>query len=354
MIITSEKKLNIFFNHFKNKSLICLDTEFERKNTYFANLSFISVTDGNKFFIFDLVKYPNYLNGLKKILKKNILKILHGSSQDIEIFIKNKIPYEPFFDTQIASGFLGMDKNISYANIVKKYFKIILNKDLQNQNWLKRPVSNKTLSYLKNDVKYLKKIYLKQVSELKKKKKLTFVKEEFDYFNKNIKKNNGINTKFRKSLDKNIYLNSNFLDILKIRENEAIKRNMPKNWIIKDETLIKLIKINNLNDLKKNNLLNSSQKNEISKLILKLKKINKTNKKDIIEIKALEFFRFLISKKYQIDENLICTKYNFENYKKIKNQSKWRKKIFFDPFVKFFSGSSKIKLNKFIKNQLQN
>ena len=202
MIITSEKKLNIFFNHFKNKSLICLDTEFERKNTYFANLSFISVTDGNKFFIFDLIKHPKYLDGLRKVLKRNILKILHGGSQDIEIFIKNKIPYEPFFDTQIASGFLGMDKNISYANIVKKYFKTILNKDLQNQKWLKRPVSNKTLSYLKNDVKYLKKIYHKQISELKKKKKLAFAKEEFAFYNKNIKKNNGINTKFRKSLDK--------------------------------------------------------------------------------------------------------------------------------------------------------
>ena len=48
---------------------------------------------------------------------------MHGGVQDIEIFLNHKINIEPFFDTQIAAGFLGLDKNISYANIVKKLLK---------------------------------------------------------------------------------------------------------------------------------------------------------------------------------------------------------------------------------------
>ena len=47
---------------------------------------------------------------------------MHGGMQDIEIFLNHNVNIEPFFDTQIASGFLGLDKNISYANLVKKIF----------------------------------------------------------------------------------------------------------------------------------------------------------------------------------------------------------------------------------------
>ena len=51
---------------------------------------------------------------------------MHGGVQDIEIFLNHKINIEPFFDTQIAAGFLGHDKNISYANIVKKLLKKLI------------------------------------------------------------------------------------------------------------------------------------------------------------------------------------------------------------------------------------
>ena len=39
-------------------------------------------------------------------------------------------------------------------------------------------------------------------------------------------------------------------------------------------------------------------------------------------------FRYLVSKKYLIDANLIASKYDLIDYEDIKNKSKWRKKIF--------------------------
>ena len=160
MIVNNQKKLDLVEKAFLRKKYFYLDTEFERKNTFFSKLSIITISNGKNIFIFDILKYPEYLNFLKKLFKnKTRTKIIHGGQQDIEIFLNYNLNIEPFYDTQLASGFLGFDKNISYANLVKKYFNINLNKKHQNENWLKRPLSKAQIEYLKNDVKYLSKIY---------------------------------------------------------------------------------------------------------------------------------------------------------------------------------------------------
>ena len=142
MIINNQKKIDLFKKYFVKKNFVCVDTEFERKKTYYSQLSIITISDGRKFFIFDILQYPSHIKIVKDLLKsKKKLKIVHGGSQDIEIFINHKINIEPFFDTQIAAGFLGLDKNISYANTVKKFCKKKIDKSHQNTNWLKRPIT---------------------------------------------------------------------------------------------------------------------------------------------------------------------------------------------------------------------
>ena len=167
---------------------------------------------------------------------------MHGGIQDIEIFINHKINIEPFFDTQIAAGFLGHDKNISYANIVKKIIKKKIDKSHQNTNWLKRPITKSQINYLKKDVLYLKKIHDLQVRDLKKFKKLSFAKEEFQSLIKNIRSNKGINSKFKKKLGLQIYKSKEFHKILEIRDKKSKINNLPKNWILNDEEIITMIK----------------------------------------------------------------------------------------------------------------
>ena len=56
MIIDSEKKLNNFKSKIKKKKYLYLDTEFSRKNTYKATLSFITIYDGKSYYILDAIK----------------------------------------------------------------------------------------------------------------------------------------------------------------------------------------------------------------------------------------------------------------------------------------------------------
>tara|TARA_B100000963_G_scaffold360579_1_gene391970 strand:+ start:2678 stop:3730 length:1053 start_codon:yes stop_codon:yes gene_type:complete len=348
MIINSQKKIDFFKRYFAKKNFICVDTEFERKKTYYSKLSIVTVSDGKKFFIFDILEDPKLLNILKELFKsKKLLKILHGSSQDIEIFLNHKVNIEPFFDTQIAAGFMGLDKNISYANIVKKLLKKKIDKTNQNMNWLKRPIVKSQINYLKKDVLYLKKIHDFQLKNLMKFKKISFAREEFDTLIKNIKNSKGINSKFKKKLGFQIYENKEFLKILEIRDKKSKIKNLPKNWILKDENIISIIKNKKFDTIKKNKYFSDNEKKDIIKFFKKVLKIKFKKINNEIEIKCLEFFRYLVSKKYSIDVSLIASKYDLINYKRIKNNSKWRNKIFFDLYEKIISGKKKFVLNNF-------
>ena len=349
MIINNQKKIDFFKRYFAKKNLVCVDTEFERKKTYFSKLSIITISDGKKFFIFDIFKNPEQIEIIRKLFKsKKLLKILHGSVQDIEIFLNHKINIEPFFDTQIAAGFLGYDKNISYANIVKKIIRKKIDKSHQNTNWLKRPITKSKINYLKKDVLYLKKIHDLQIKDLKKFKKLSFAKEEFQSLIKSISGSKGVNSKFKKKLGIQICKSKEFHKILEIRNKKSIINNLPKNWVLNDEEIITMIKRKKFDILKKNKYF---LKNEKKNIVISLKKIFKIKVRrldDEIEIKTLEFFRYLVSKKYSIDVNLIASKYDLLDYKDIKNKSKWRKKIFFNLYEKIIRGKQKFILNNFM------
>ena len=62
MIVNNQKKLELFKKYFNKKNCLCVDTEFERKKTYYSKLSIITISDGQKIFIFDLLKFPDQIN----------------------------------------------------------------------------------------------------------------------------------------------------------------------------------------------------------------------------------------------------------------------------------------------------
>ncbi len=243
--------------------------------------------------------------------------------------------------------FLGIDKNISYANIVKKYLNKKLDKTHQNINWLKRPMSKSQINYLKNDVLHLKEIYNLQNKALKKFKKLDFVNEEFNLIYDNIKNNNGINSKFKKKLVHQIYKNRQFYKFLKIREEKSKIKDLPKNWVLKDEDIIKIIKTKKISIIRNNKFFSNNEKRDIIKYLKNIFKIKIKKNNNEIDIRCLEFFRFLISKKYSIDPNLIASKYDLLDYKNIKKKSKWRHKIYFKVYDNIINGKKKFLLKNF-------
>src|SRR6056300_1363211 len=103
MIIQSNQDLEKFCKLASRKKVLFIDTEFDRRNTYYSELSFISVYDGTKFWLIDCLTGIK-VEALSKVLSnKKITKVLHGSQQDLEIFKHLQLPLNSLFDTQTAA-----------------------------------------------------------------------------------------------------------------------------------------------------------------------------------------------------------------------------------------------------------
>ncbi|MEY3196991.1 MAG: hypothetical protein RLZZ59_359 [Pseudomonadota bacterium] len=138
---------------------IAIDTEFIRRNTYYAKLSLIQLAFGNDIYVIDSIAADVSVLW-KKIATSNAIKIIHSGRQDIELLnhLFSVMPNN-IFDTQIAAGICGFSRTESYAELCKTICNIELDKSLQDTNWLKRPLTKNMLEYAAIDVKYLHQIY---------------------------------------------------------------------------------------------------------------------------------------------------------------------------------------------------
>jgi len=269
--IKNNKELDQFIVKIKNKKKFFFDTEFERRSTNKAIISVIVIFDGKNIGIIDcLEKNINFKKIFKLLNKKNITLVIHSCRQDLEIFLSivKKILFN-VFDTQMAALLNGYHEAPSYKKLVQDFCKISLDKSLQKEDWLKRPINNERINYLINDVYYLKIIFNKLNNKLVRKNKVKL-------FNKLIKKeifkisHEDYPIIFKKKLGNDILKNKKFIKIINFRNKIAKKINLPKNWVFSDKEIISNIK-------KEGNFINSKNLNKIeiknlTKLITNFKK----------------------------------------------------------------------------------
>ncbi len=276
-LIKNNKELDQFIAKIKNKKKFYFDTEFERRSTYKAIISIVVIFDGKNIGVIDcLEKKINFKKIFKFLNKKKNTLIIHSSRQDLEIFLSivKKILFN-IFDTQIAALFNGYKETPSYKKLVQDFCRINIDKSLQKENWLKRPISEERINYLINDVYYLRIIFNKLNNKLIKKNKLKS-------FNKLIKRevykisHEDYPVIFKKKLGNNILNNKKFIKIISLRNKIAQKINLPKNWVFSDKDIIRNLKNEKTSIISKN--LNKNDNKKLIKLITNFKKdFNKIN-----------------------------------------------------------------------------
>ena len=276
-LIKNNKELDQFIAKIKNKKKFYFDTEFERRSTYKAIISIVVIFDGKNIGVIDcLEKKINFKKIFKFLNKKKNTLIIHSSRQDLEIFLSivKKILFN-IFDTQIAALFNGYKETPSYKKLVQDFCRINIDKSLQKENWLKRPISEERINYLINDVYYLRIIFNKLNNKLIKKNKLKS-------FNKLIKRevykisHEDYPVIFKKKLGNNILNNKKFIKIISLRNKIAQKINLPKNWVFSDKDIIRNLKNEKTSIISKN--LNKNDNKKLIKLIINFKKdFNKIN-----------------------------------------------------------------------------
>jgi ribonuclease D len=219
---------------------LAVDTEFMRESTYYAQLCLTQLTAGETIWCVDPLSGHTQDAFWKEMLSHDW--VLHSGRQDIEVIyqLAHAMPAS-LFDTQVAAGLLGMPAQLGYAGLVKALFDVEIHKMHTRADWSRRPLRKEFLEYAAEDVEYLLPACEKLVEQLEDKGRLEWAREDSRWL-----------------LDPELYTNDNGQAIERLkgarnfrgrkraaakrladwREQEAIKRNRPRQWIMRDNVLL--------------------------------------------------------------------------------------------------------------------
>lgn len=242
MIITDQEELTKLCHRLSAFPFITLDTEFLREKTYYPKLCLIQVSDpaGHAAAI-DPIDGDLDLSPLFDLLfDRKVLKVLHSGRQDLEIFynLTGRV-VEPFFDTQIAAMVCGYGDSIGYESLVRGMTGHSLDKSVQFTDWSKRPLNKRQIDYALGDVIYLAEIYKKLRQELEERGRTEWVFEEEEILSDpdtyaNHPELAWERIKMRSPRPRMLAI---LRELAAWREKRAQEKNLPRSWIMRDETL---------------------------------------------------------------------------------------------------------------------
>ncbi len=242
MLITSSQALKDFMAKASSCPFITVDTEFLREKTYYPKLCLVQIGLPDKQAIaVDPLAGDIDLAPLFEVLKSpKILKIFHAARQDIEIFYRlmGAVP-APLFDTQIAAMVCGYGEQVGYENLVNRLTDASIDKSVQFTDWSYRPLSQKQIDYALGDVIHLVDIYEALSNQLKERGRSQWAEEEDDILSDPATYSNDPEDAWQR-----VKIKTNKPKVLATlrtlaawRERTAQRKDIPKNWVMRDETL---------------------------------------------------------------------------------------------------------------------
>ena len=243
-IVETTADLQALVGELEGASYVALDTEFMRDSTYWPKLCLVQVAAPGIAAIVDPMAEGIDLAPFFALLKnKRIVKVLHASRQDIEIFwIQGRAIPDPLFDTQIAAMVCGFGEAASYETLARKLAHAEIDKSARFTDWARRPLTKRQLEYALADVTHLRTVYEALSAQLARTGRTGWVAEDIG----------ALQSEELYALDpaqawkrlKPRTANKRFLTILAAvaswREREAQTRDVPRNRVLKDEVLLEI------------------------------------------------------------------------------------------------------------------
>ncbi len=255
---------------------IALDTEFLREKTYYPQFCLLQIATPNWVACIDPLALTDLNQLFDVIYRPGIVKVLHSSRQDLEIFFQltGRVP-SPVFDTQIAAPLLGFQENPGYAMLVSSFLNVNLSKAHTRTDWTIRPLSQAQIQYAADDVIYLCKIYQIMCERLENLGRLHWLDNDFKQLNDTELYQISPSNAWLKIKGKN-KLTGKQLSIVQAlcewRESTAQTVNKPRNWLVRDDMLLELAKLqpSNVAELAKVRGINERLVNRYGRAICEL------------------------------------------------------------------------------------
>lgn len=245
MIVHTDSQLAALCQQLQDAPEIFLDTEFVSEGRYYTDLGTIQLAAEGVEALIDPLTITDFSPFFAVLTDPQVVKVFHAAGQDLAIFYRMLgQPVAPVFDTQIAAALLGIDEQISFANLVERVTGERLQKAHSFTDWLRRPLSPGQVEYALDDVRYLMPVYADLVSELERKGRMEWTREEFHRLEDA--------TRYQPADPRELYLRfrgvermsgkalSLLRELVAWREETARSRNIPVGRIARDEVLMEL------------------------------------------------------------------------------------------------------------------
>jgi len=245
--INTPDQLATLCEQIKQEPWLALDTEFLREKTYYPKFCLLQIATPEWVACVDPIALPSLDSLFEALYNPAIVKVFHSSRQDLEIFyqLTGKIP-GPLFDTQIAAPLLGFQENPGYAMLVSSLLNVNLNKAHTRADWSKRPLIEAEIQYAADDVIYLCRIYQIMLQKLAELGRADWLERDFAELSNPELYQVRPEQAWLKIRGKN-KLTGRQLSIVQAlaewREKTAQVEDRPKTWLLRDELLFDLAKL---------------------------------------------------------------------------------------------------------------
>ena len=155
-----------------------LDTEFHAERSYAPRLMVLQLAFPDYTAIVDPLAPGIDLHPLVDALS-GVVVVGHALQSDLKIFAERfgRVPPK-LFDTQVAASFLGYGMQISLADLVRDLIGLKLAKTQTVSDWSTRPLSEKQMEYLVDDVVHLLPMHDMLQEKLAERGRLSWCEEE--------------------------------------------------------------------------------------------------------------------------------------------------------------------------------
>ncbi len=250
-VVTDTDALASLCARLARETFVTVDTEFMRERTYYPELCLVQLAGESEVAVVDTLADGIDIEPLAALMANPaVTKVFHAARQDVEIFVQRfgAVP-TPLFDTQVAAMVAGFGDQVGYDSLVSGLTGGTIDKAHRFSDWSARPLSPAQMEYAAADVTWLRAVYRKLRARLEQEGRLSWVAEEMDILTNPATYRADPETAWERLKVRGN--NRRFLALVRVlaawREQEAQRINIPRQRLLKDETLMEIAAIAPMN-----------------------------------------------------------------------------------------------------------
>lgn len=232
------------FAHLCELDWVALDTEFERRTTFYPHAGLIQISDGSTVWLVDPLCIDDW-EPLAQLLRSTSI-VMHAASEDLEVMRKlcGEFP-KRLFDTQTGAMLVGLRPGLGFADFVESFTNEVLAKDETRSDWLARPLTEAQIGYAVDDVKWLSIVFPKLLARLG--ERVDWVWQEGEYVVENTRRAaqpEAFFERISRAGEYDVEIQGRVKALSDWREHTARAKDIPRNRLMKEAALVELAKLN--------------------------------------------------------------------------------------------------------------